>query len=122
MRAYDPVRNGDVESPEICNPVFLDAEGGGDFVVDPALKTKLAAAARRLGRYSGGKSRRCETRPAGVNVTPRERLGVASILTRRGGEAALSAVVSTRYGLDLPMIPRAVHGEAHAFVWAGPRT
>ena len=26
VRAYDPVRNGDVEV-EICNPVFLDAEG-----------------------------------------------------------------------------------------------
>jgi sarcosine oxidase subunit alpha len=26
VRAYDPVRNGDVEV-EICNPVFFDAEG-----------------------------------------------------------------------------------------------
>jgi methylglutamate dehydrogenase subunit C len=26
VRAYDPVRNGDVEV-EICNPVFFDPEG-----------------------------------------------------------------------------------------------
>jgi methylglutamate dehydrogenase subunit D len=89
-----------------------------DFVVDPALKTNWP----RRGAWAGilAESPVDAARPAGVNVTAREDLGLASILARRGDEAALSAVVSTRYGLDLPMIPRAVHGEAHAFVWAGP--
>ena len=60
------------------------------------------------------------TRPVGVHVTPREGLGIASILARRGGEAVLSALVRARYGLDLPMVPRAARGPAHVFVWSGP--
>lgn len=60
------------------------------------------------------------TRPAGVNVAAREGLGVASVLARRGSEAALSAFVKTRYGLDLPTALRAVRNAAHALVWAGP--
>ena len=60
------------------------------------------------------------TRPIGVNVIAREGLGVASILARHGGEGALSALVRTRYGLDLPTTPRAVWGKAHVFVWAAP--
>ena len=70
-------------------------------MVDPALKTNWP----RRGAWAGilPESPVDAARPAGVNVTAREDLGLASILARRGGEAALSAVVSTRYGLDLPM-------------------
>ena len=39
------------------------------------------------------------TRPVGVHVTPREGLGIASILARRGGEAVLSMTV-TNDGAD----------------------
>lgn len=59
-------------------------------------------------------------RPVGVNVIAREGLGVARVLAQRGGEAALSERVKTRYGLELPMTPRAVRGAGHAVVWAGP--
>jgi methylglutamate dehydrogenase subunit D len=59
-------------------------------------------------------------RPVGVHVIAREGLGIASILARRGGEAALAALVRARYGLDLPTVPRADRSPAHAFIWAGP--
>jgi methylglutamate dehydrogenase subunit D len=87
-------------------------------VVDLSLKTNW----RRRGAWADVlmESRTDAARPVGVSVTAREGLGVASILAHRGGEAALSALVMTRYGLDLPTIPRAVRGAAHAFVWAGP--
>ncbi len=60
------------------------------------------------------------TRPVGVRATAREGLGVAGVLAPRGGEAALSKLVATRYGLELPATPRAVRGAAETFVWAGP--
>ena len=85
-------------------------------MVDPALKTNWPR--RRAWAGILPESPVDAARPAGVNVTAREDLGLARILARRGGEAALSAVVSRRYGLDLPMIPRAVHGAAH--VSSGP--
>jgi heterotetrameric sarcosine oxidase gamma subunit len=59
-------------------------------------------------------------RPAGVNMTARENLAIASILAQRGGEAALSIFVKTRYGLELPITPRVVGGAAQALIWAGP--
>jgi methylglutamate dehydrogenase subunit D len=88
------------------------------FVVDVSPKTNW----RRRDAWADvlTESRTDAARPVGVNVTTREGLCVASILAHRGGEAALSALVRTRYGLDLPTIPRAVRGAAHAFVWAGP--
>ena len=87
-------------------------------MVDPSLKTNWP----RRGAWTDVLTQSPDdaTRPAGVNATPREGLGVASILARRGGEAALSTLVSTRYGLELPMTPRVVRNAAHAFVWAGP--
>ena len=60
------------------------------------------------------------TRPIGVNVIAREGLGVASIVARRSAETALSALVWERYGLDLPIVPRAAHSASHTVVWAGP--
>lgn len=56
----------------------------------------------------------------GVTVTAREGLAIAAVAARRGGEAALAALIETRYSLALPATPRAVRGAAHAFVWAGP--
>ncbi len=53
-------------------------------------------------------------------MTPREGLCIASIQARRGGEAAIAALVKARYGLDLPMEPRVAHSATHAFVWSGP--
>ena len=56
----------------------------------------------------------------GVKVAAREGLGIASILARRGGEAALLALARARYDLDLPMAPCVARNATHAFVWAGP--
>jgi methylglutamate dehydrogenase subunit D len=87
-------------------------------VVDPSLRTNWP----RRGAWTDvlTQSPVDATRDVGVNVTAREGLGVASILARRGGEAALSALIRTRYGLELPTTPRAVRNAAHALVWAGP--
>ena len=87
-------------------------------MVDPSLKTNWP----RRGAWTDVLTQSPDdaTRPAGVNATAREGLGVASILARRGGEAALSTLVRTRYGLELPMPPRVVRNKAHAFIWAGP--
>jgi methylglutamate dehydrogenase subunit D len=88
------------------------------FVVDLPVKTNWP----RRGAWAGilTESAVDATRPTGVNVTARERLGVASIVARRTAEAALSALVRERYGLDLPMVPRAAHSASHTVVWAGP--
>ena len=87
-------------------------------MVDPSLKANWP-------RHSAWASILTESppdaaRPVGVNAIAREGLGVASVLAQRVGEAALSALVKTRYGLELPTTPRAVRNAAHAFVWAGP--
>jgi methylglutamate dehydrogenase subunit D len=60
------------------------------------------------------------TRAAGVTVATREGLAIASIIARPGGEAALSILLETRFGLLLPASPRVVRGAAHTCVWAGP--
>ena len=58
--------------------------------------------------------------PAGVTVTDRTGLAIASVLVRRGREAQLADAVQARFGLALPMTPsRAVAGEV-AFLWTGP--
>ena len=87
-------------------------------MADPSLKTKWPRRSAWAGILAA--SPPGAARPVGVNVTARERLGVASIQARRGGAAALSALVRTRYGLELPTTPRAIRDAAHAFVWAGP--
>ena len=58
--------------------------------------------------------------PAGVIVTAREGLGIASLIAPEDGEAALSQAVKTRFGLDLPTTPRTVVSAGRALVWAGP--
>ena len=60
------------------------------------------------------------TRSVGVHAAVREGLGVASVIARRGSEGALSRLVATRYGLELPTTCRAVCGAAHALLWSGP--
>lgn len=59
-------------------------------------------------------------RSAGVHVAVREGLGIASVIARRGGAGALSTLVATRYGLEVPTTCRAVRGAAHTFLWSGP--
>jgi sarcosine oxidase subunit gamma len=58
--------------------------------------------------------------PAGVAATAREGLGIASLIAPEDGEAALSQVVKTRFGLELPTTPRTVVSAGRALVWAGP--
>jgi heterotetrameric sarcosine oxidase gamma subunit len=88
------------------------------FVVDLRVKTNWP----RRGAWAGilTESPVNATRPIGVNVIAREGLGVASIVARRSAETALSALVWERYGLDLPIVPRAAHSASHTVVWAGP--
>ncbi|MFC7397951.1 sarcosine oxidase subunit gamma [Chelatococcus sp. GCM10030263] len=56
----------------------------------------------------------------GIAIAPRERLGIASLIVSDGGHAALAQAVSSRFGLELPLTPRAVWSASHAVVWAGP--
>jgi heterotetrameric sarcosine oxidase gamma subunit len=88
------------------------------FVVDPSLKTKWPRRSAWANILEASPPNVAQ--PVGVHAIAREGLGVASVLARRGGEAALPALVKTRYGLELPTTPRAVRNAAHAFVWAGP--
>jgi len=58
--------------------------------------------------------------PAGVTVSERTGLAIASVLVRRGCEAQLADAVSARFGLALPTAPtRAAAGDV-AFLWTGP--
>ncbi len=57
---------------------------------------------------------------AGVVITTRDGLGIASLIVADGGEAALAQAVAARVGLDLPFSPRAARSARHALVWAGP--
>ncbi|POR47371.1 sarcosine oxidase subunit gamma [Bosea psychrotolerans] len=57
---------------------------------------------------------------AGVIVTAREGLGIASLIAPEDGEAALSQAVKTRLRLDLPTTPRIAVLAGRALVWAGP--
>lgn len=57
---------------------------------------------------------------AGVTVTVRDGLGVASLIAGDGGEAALAEALTTRFGLRLPTSPVANVTGAHALLWAGP--
>jgi heterotetrameric sarcosine oxidase gamma subunit len=60
------------------------------------------------------------TGAAGTTITVRNGLGIASLITAEGGEAALAQAVKARFGLDLPSTPLASCSATHALVWAGP--
>jgi methylglutamate dehydrogenase subunit D len=57
---------------------------------------------------------------AGVTVTARHGLGIASLIVAEGREAALAQAVKARFGLDLPVSPLATRSTERALVWAGP--
>lgn len=58
---------------------------------------------------------------AGVAVSERSDLQIATVIARQGADA-FSARVRTVYGIDLPPGPRYVGSERMAFVGTGPRT
>lgn len=60
------------------------------------------------------------TGPAGVSVEPLEGCGVAHLIVRSGGEAALAAAVEQLCGVIPPAQPRMVRADMHAVVWSGP--
>lgn len=59
-------------------------------------------------------------RPAGVAVWERPELALASVLARRGSEAALAAKVAEAFNVALPATPRHARTGPIAFAWTGP--
>lgn len=57
---------------------------------------------------------------AGVGVTLRDGLGLASLVAGEGKEGALAAAVQARFGLDLPTKPGVARAEDRALVWSSP--
>jgi sarcosine oxidase subunit gamma len=57
---------------------------------------------------------------AGVTVTARDGLGIASLIAGEHDAAGLARAVKDRFGLDLPAAPAAVSSPSHALVWCGP--
>jgi methylglutamate dehydrogenase subunit D len=57
---------------------------------------------------------------AGVTIRTRDALGIATLIARAGGEAALAAAIGERLGLALPQSPGALRSGAHQIVWSGP--
>lgn len=56
----------------------------------------------------------------GVTVVARERLGIASLIGKEGGESALAQALKARFRLDLPTTSTATQSATHALLWAGP--
>jgi methylglutamate dehydrogenase subunit D len=61
----------------------------------------------------------CAAGPPGVTVSPRDHLGLATVMARNGALAELARLLSASYGIDLPARP-VVAGGALSLVWAGP--
>ena len=58
----------------------------------------------------------------GLVVTDRDGLGIATILVRKGQDAALAARVRETFGIDLPRNPRRAVSGGIAFCATGPET
>ena len=56
----------------------------------------------------------------GIVVSERQGLALATVLARKGQEAALHRRVQEMFGIALPTTPRRVAADATAFIWAGP--
>ncbi len=56
----------------------------------------------------------------GVVIEERTGFGLANILARKGQNAALAERFRERYGVDLPVKPKAVGESAMVVVWSGP--
>lgn len=55
-----------------------------------------------------------------VTVKPRDNLGLATVIARRGQEDALCARLASTYATDLPARPILAHGRGLDLVWSGP--
>jgi heterotetrameric sarcosine oxidase gamma subunit len=80
----------------------------------PALADELIAG--RYGRAEG---------PAGLIVSERGNLSLASVIARKAHTGALVALVKSAYGIELPLTPRLAggpmpDGRSIAFIWSGP--
>jgi heterotetrameric sarcosine oxidase gamma subunit len=58
--------------------------------------------------------------PAGVTASPRENLGLATVIARAGKAEALRARLAALHGIEAPARPIVAHGGALDLVWAGP--
>jgi heterotetrameric sarcosine oxidase gamma subunit len=58
--------------------------------------------------------------PTGVAASPRENLGLATVIARAGQAEALRARLAALHGVEAPARPIVAHGRALDLVWAGP--
>jgi heterotetrameric sarcosine oxidase gamma subunit len=58
--------------------------------------------------------------PAGVTISLRDDLALASVMVRKGQQDALARRVRDAFGMDLPTSPKRVAAGPLALAWAGP--
>lgn len=85
--------------------------------------SEQAPAWTKIGAWAGtavpGRSGAADREP-GVVIIPRHDLSVAFVIGHHSDGAALDRVFSTRYGIELPHVPRAVCGASLDLIWSGP--
>ena len=131
VRAYDPIRNGDIEV-EICSPHFVDAAGerlrGGPLAGLPgsAKGQDNSAAGASIGfcpAFAGyldpGGYGRADG-AAGVVVEQYGPAAMALVLARRGQVAALAAHFQHVHGIALPSTARRVVAGLAAAIGQAP--
>jgi methylglutamate dehydrogenase subunit D len=59
---------------------------------------------------------------AGLTISDRDGVGLATVLARKGRDSDLAAIVRDRFGLELPNAPRRVVGGGIAFAGIGPNS
>jgi heterotetrameric sarcosine oxidase gamma subunit len=116
VRAFDPVRNGDVVV-EVCAPCFVDPKGKRLSLSSPegegvGMKGAVDALTRRADRLNidGG----------GVAVTVCHDISRVAIMARKGQMAELARVMLNTFNLVLPQEPARVAGRDISIAWAGP--
>lgn len=82
-----------------------------DLALEPRSGLERLAVAGRHGRTAA---------TPGVTLALRHELALASVMARKGSEAALARRVREAFGLDLLDTPRRMSAGPVAFTWAGP--
>jgi methylglutamate dehydrogenase subunit D len=112
VRAYDPVRGGDVEV-EVCDP-SLSILSGCASMPDLVLQARAPLAGFARPGRSGA-----DTPTPGLLIEERTGLALATVIARRGKERDLKSAVAEAYGLDLPNGPRVVWKDGVSFAGIG---
>jgi sarcosine oxidase subunit alpha len=116
VRAFDPVRNGDVVV-EVCAPCFLDPKGERLSPPPPEGEgAEVNGAADALMRRAD----RLNIDGGGIAVTVCYDVSRVAILARKGKMAELARVMLNTFNLVLPQESARVAGRDISIAWGGP--